>query len=198
MGIPSLSSREVTRWNAKRVPARVAQRAYERVEATEGGCWISTYSVASHGYAQVGWHADGRNHMVLAHRAAWVHVHGQLPLGMTLDHLCKERRCVNPEHLRLLPNFENARRINGDDWPLGGCKRGHSNEHLYPVKRKTKTGESRWGVTCRECMRLSRERWAKRYPERKKLANDRYNWRRRHPGEPLPERLHPSSERKVK
>ena len=127
--------RSPDRWNSVPVPARVAQRAYERVEVNEDGCWISTYSVASHGYAQIGWQDAGSRHVVLAHRAAWVHVNGQMPLGMTLDHLCKVRRCVNPAHLRMLPNYENARRTHGRDWPLGQCANGHDATHLKKSTR---------------------------------------------------------------
>jgi hypothetical protein len=53
-----------------------------------------------------------------------------MPHGMTLDHLCKNRQCVNPAHLRVLDNYENARRTSGRDWPLGECVNGHPNEHL--------------------------------------------------------------------
>lgn len=132
------------RWNSVPVPPRVAERAYTRRVVDDDGCWISTYSVASHGYAQIGWTIpvaergpdDPRSHMVLAHRAAWSHLYGQVPLGMTLDHLCKQRRCVNPEHMRLLPNYENARRTKGRDWPLGYCVHGHDSSHLIEVGRK--------------------------------------------------------------
>lgn len=160
------------RWNSVPVPERVALRAYERVEVDEGGCWISTYSVGSHGYAQVGWNDGVKTRMVLAHRAAWVHVNGQMPLGMTLDHTCKVRRCVNPSHLRMLPNFENARRVSGKDWPMGQCANGHPNTLL----RSRPEG----GVICAPCRRLH-------------LA--RHNWRRRHSGEPMPDRLLLASER---
>ncbi len=107
--------------------------------------------------------------MVLAHRASWEHVNGEVPVGMTLDHECKVKRCVNPEHLRLLPNFENARRTDGRDWPLGECVNGHSNEHLREHPRP-----DRVGLICRECRRI--------YVARS-------NWRRRHPGVDLPTRL---------
>lgn len=155
------------KWNSVPVPPRVAQRAHDRVESGEGGCWISTYSVASHGYAQIGWRSAEKTHMVLAHRASWVHVNGQVPLGMTLDHVCKTRRCVNPEHLRMLPNYENARRVHGEDWPIGFCKRGHPNSELraYAYGRGTKRLE------CRIC-HSARIR--------------RNNWVSRHPGQPIP------------
>ena len=112
------------------IPDRVAERAATRY-TVEGQCWVSTYSVASHGYAQVGWTDKEYRQGVTAHRAAWVHHAGQqIPEGMTVDHTCKNRRCVNPDHLRVLSNFDNARRTSGRDWPLGQCANGHDDKHL--------------------------------------------------------------------
>lgn len=162
--------RNPSRWNSVVVPAAVALRAFTNVTKDDAtGCWISRYSVASHGYAQVGWSVPrdqrrgrGRSEMVLAHRASWTHINGQVPLGMTIDHLCKERRCVNPGHLRLLPNYENARRTRGRDWPIGACANGHDATHLVKVTRSANA--SGYGVICGSCTKDSR----RRYQERKK------------------------------
>ena len=158
--------REPGKWNSVPVPDRVAQRALTNVDVQPDGCWLSRYSVSTHGYAQIGWSVANRSNptgrkiqMVLAHRAARVAVNGQMPLGMTLDHTCKVRRCVNPAHLRMLPNYENARRIDGKDWPIGYCANGHDNTHLIPAKRKTKAGEPRWGTTCKACKPIYNARW---------------------------------------
>ena len=154
------------------IPARVAGRAATRWEQNENNCWISTYSTASHGYAQIGWHDDdGHRCATTAHRAAWVDNHGeQVPEGMTVDHTCKERRCVNPAHLRLMSNFENARRTDGRDWPEGECINGHPNSELF-------WDGSRW--RCQPCTRESQRRYYRRHPDRVKAANDRYNAKRR-------------------
>lgn len=126
--IPNIPS-GTSRWNSATIPERVRDRAFEKW-TPDGDCWISTYSTASHGYAQIGWSGPEERRVVLAHRASWERVHGPVPAGMTLDHICKTKRCVNPKHLRLLSNFENARRTFGRDWPLGECVNGHSNENL--------------------------------------------------------------------
>lgn len=152
-----MTYRTPERWNSVPVPARVAERAATNVTKQEDGCWISGYSVASHGYAQIGWQNGGERHAVLAHRAAWVHVHGQVPLGMTIDHLCKMRRCVNPEHLRLLPNYENARRTNGADWPIGQCKNGHPPTDLVYVTRSGNSSGK--ALICGVCIKASQRRY---------------------------------------
>ena len=133
-------------------PERVAARAATRFVVDERGCHISTYSVASHGYAQIGWQDSEKRTVVTAHRAAWVHANGQIPEGMTIDHKCKSRRCVNVGHLRLLSNYENARRTSGRDWPLGECANGHPNDHLFLTDGGRK-------VRCRICVQETRRRY---------------------------------------
>ena len=134
-------------WNSTTIPDRVRERASTRW-AADLDCWISTYSVTAQGYAQVGWQGNGEKHVVLAHRASWEYSMGPVPIGYTLDHLCKQKRCVNPAHLRILSNFENARRTSGRDWPLGQCVNGHPNSLL----RHDPTGK-------RYCLECARSIW---------------------------------------
>lgn len=143
------------------IPAAAAERAATRYVEDEAGCYVSTYSVASHGYAQIGWgiapHEDGRPRSsgTTAHRAAWTHVHGPIPEGVTIDHRCKNRRCVRVSHLRMLTNFENARRTSGRDWPEGQCVNGHPNSDLYLAD-----GGRR--LRCRPCQRETQRRYRAR------------------------------------
>ncbi len=172
--LPKTNYRNPKRWNTVSVPERVAERAYTRHEVDEGGCWVSTYSVASHGYAQIGWQNKGDRRVVLAHRASWTHVNGQVPIGMTLDHLCKNRRCVNPAHLRLLSNYENARRNTGDDWGFGTCRNGHPDTELEESLRTAKSGRKYFGLRCRVCMNESRKKWEERNPEKVRAIREAY------------------------
>lgn len=172
-------------WNTIAVPERVARRAVENIDKQADGCWISRYSVSTHGYAQIGWavpeserRGKAKSEMVLAHRAAWTAVNGQVPLGVTIDHLCKVRRCVNPDHLRLLPNIENARRNQGGDFPMGECRNGHPDALLVRMARRSKSGERRWGTTCGQCMKDSRGRWALANPEKRKASQKKYDAKR--------------------
>lgn len=113
------------------VPERVIERVLTKVVMGPRGCHISTYSVGSHGYAQVGWGYRDDRVVALAHRVMWTWFRGAIPQGMTVDHTCKNRRCVRLMHLRLLPNLENARRTDGRDWPLGQCVNGHPDDQYW-------------------------------------------------------------------
>lgn len=107
------------------------------------GCWTWLQSTASHGYGQT-W--DGVT-VRLAHRVAWTLWHReQIPEGLTIDHLCRNRRCVNPLHLRLLTNVENAR-LNGASQRTH-CPRGH------PYEGDNLRINAKGHRLCRECQHL--------------------------------------------
>jgi len=81
-------------------------------------------------------------------------VKGPIPPGFEPDHLCRNRRCINPAHLEPVTRRENLRRGIGEHRPgKTHCKRGHK----FTVKNTyvTKAGFR----NCRECHRLNeRER----------------------------------------
>lgn len=66
------------------------------------GCWLWTGALNPAGYGKYG---DG-----LAHGAAFRLSGGVKPDGMELDHLCRVRHCVNPEHLEPVTHLENMQR----------------------------------------------------------------------------------------
>lgn len=81
----------------------VEERFWEKVNKTES-CWLWEAFVSRAGY---GWiNVDGR--MRGAHRVAYELLVGPIPHGLQVDHLCFTRSCVNPDHLRLVTNKQNA------------------------------------------------------------------------------------------
>ena len=133
------------------IPERVFLRVMEHADRMLDTCLISRYSIGSHGYAQVGWNEGGERIVTLCHLVVWRYLEGEISEGMTVDHqVCHQRLCIERSHLRLLSNFENARRTFGRDWPLGECVQGHPNSDLYW------TG-SRW--RCRSCNRAAQTKY---------------------------------------
>ncbi len=89
----------------KRKP--ILERFWSHVEKTET-CWLWCGAVQNKGY---GCFARGRQR--LAHRFAYENMVGIIPEGLTIDHLCRNHRCVNPSHLEVVTRKENILRGNG-------------------------------------------------------------------------------------
>lgn len=69
-------------------------------------CWIWQGAASDHGYGHV--RRDGK--LMQAHRVYYEAVHGTIPDGLHLDHLCRMPPCVNPDHLEPVTPAENTRR----------------------------------------------------------------------------------------
>lgn len=131
------------------MPERVVERVMKRWDEDENGCWISRYAVGSHGYASVGWSNASVKGSELCHRVAWMAANPdeEIPDGFEVDHICRTRPCVRPDHLRLMTALENQRQGGGHHQrkpePTGRlCANGHE-LLLYP------SGATR----CKECSR---------------------------------------------
>jgi len=110
----------------------VFDRFWAQVEksTTPDGCWTWLGRVNNHGYGSI--RIMGRLiDPTLVHHFAYELLVGPIPKGMEIDHLCKNRRCVNPAHLEPVTRSENCKRgDSGLAWALHQrakthCPQGH-------------------------------------------------------------------------
>lgn len=90
----------------------------------ENGCIIWPLRQTKNGYG----HSNKGRSSVVAHRLAYENQVGPIPDGLTLDHLCRNRLCVNPEHLEPVTQRENNLRgnsVSGINHRKTQCKHGH-------------------------------------------------------------------------
>lgn len=74
----------------------------------DSGCWLWTGAIAKNGYAVAG--IPGTARARVAHRQYYEREKGPVPAGLDLDHTCRRRYCVNPDHLDPVSRSENTRR----------------------------------------------------------------------------------------
>jgi hypothetical protein len=113
------------------------------------GCWIWQQGKRDTGYGRV--QRDKRD--CLAHRVYYERFIGPIPTGLTLDHLCRVRTCVNPAHLEPVTLAENKRRgmsPNAINARRTHCLRGHAFTEANTYHRPDKP----WLRNCRACARM--------------------------------------------
>lgn len=130
---------------------QIPDRFLTKIVMREDGCWSWIGNSDRHGYGLFKY--DRRQRLV--HRVAYELFVDAIPEGLEIDHLCRNRLCVNPSHLEPVPHLENMLRSphfqgSGSGNPRKtACCKGHE---FTPENTRYERSGRRY---CRECKRLA-------------------------------------------
>jgi len=118
-----------------------ARKVVESSTREKSGCWNWSKATDIKGYGFAYW--NGKT--VRAHRLSYESFRGPIPAGMTIDHLCMNTSCVNPDHMEVVTAAENtSRRYRGRTH----CKRGHR------ITAENTSVHADGGKRCRACKKM--------------------------------------------
>lgn len=143
-------------------PRPLIDRFAEKIALTDSGCieWIACTNGVGYGVLSIN-RTGGK---ILAHRWSYQHHNGPIPDGLSIDHLCRNRGCVNPDHLEAVTHRENVLRgmaPTATNAAKTHCVNGHpfAGENL----RISPGGK-------RECRKCHRDRARKSYQLKRKAS----------------------------
>lgn len=149
-------------------------RFWEKVDFS-GPCW-EWQAFRLNGYGRFGV-GGAAGCIVYAHRWAWENLVGPIPDGLQIDHLCRNRRCVNPDHLEPVTPKENSLRsysFAAQNARKTRCPKGHeyTEENVYNMASGNRV--------CRVCMSENRKTTARQNgyvpPEERTHCSNKHPW----------------------
>lgn len=123
-------------------------------------CWLWAGSIKDD--YPVMWIPGTNGRRFRAHRVIYAAIKGPIPRGLSLDHLCRIKRCVNPDHLEAVTHAENVRRGDSGQYQKDKthCPKGHEYTPQNTYIGKLRSGK----YTSRHC-RICKNDWRKRKRE---------------------------------
>ncbi len=121
----------------------------------QGECWKWTGARSSNGYGNFAFEDVDKRKTVSVHRYSYELFVGAVPEGLQLDHLCRNRLCVRPDHLEPVTGRENT--LRGNTLPAANLKKTHCpEEHPYDTANTYRVRGER---QCRQCYAATQRRY---------------------------------------
>jgi hypothetical protein len=124
------------------------------------GCWLWVGTITGGGYGM--FHSPSLKKMVMAHRWSWEAYRGPIPSGLRIDHMCRVRSCVNPDHLRVVSHrqncVDNSLSVSAKNVVKTHCDHGHPFDSAN-TKICQDRGRETYRRRCRECARITGLQW---------------------------------------
>ena len=123
------------------LPEKIQRRI---VPIPESGCWIWEGTISNKGYGRMTIKRKNKQ----AHRLVYELLRGAIPPKLTLDHLCRVRLCVNPDHLEVVTMKENI--LRGFSLPAINSRKTHC-LYGHPYTEGNFWVDKRGRRHCRKC-----------------------------------------------
>lgn len=136
----------------RRREAPAPERFWSKVHPQSNGCWMWMAGLTRNGYGSFGL---THGNPVYAHRWAYEYLIGPIALGLTIDHLCRNRACVNPTHMEAVTLRVNL--LRGEGLTAINARKTHCvNGHLFTPASTSVEADGRHCRTCKNARKRAR------------------------------------------
>lgn len=142
------------------------ERLMEKVEKQADGCWLWIGAADRYGRMRVGIKSLG------AHVVSYRIFKGEIPDGHEIDHVCRNKLCVNPDHLRVVPHRTNVRYAHDREPDAHGNVTCPRCQNVYTLSDHPRG-------SCPECVKLNGRTYYRR--NREKVLENVQRWKERNP-----------------
>lgn len=154
----------------KNIPKEIVSKALTNFTIGEGGCMVWAGNLSKNGYGKMSLGGES----LLVHRVSYEHSVGPIEIGMVIDHLCRNRACINPDHLDQCTIGENVMRgdtIGARNKAATHCKRGHEFTEANTVYL------TRGGRVCKTCAYAANKK-VRDAKDKSEIAAKHREWRK--------------------